>query len=496
MVQVFMQQAVKEFMMPGITILGLGPGDPSKLTQEAWNILTTAKEIWLRTDQHPLVSTLPPSLTIHSFDSLYEDGDSFETVYGSIVEKVLELGSQPDGVIYAVPGDPFVAEATCPQIVQQARKGSIAVRVVSGVSFFEPVFAALGIDPFPRLSLVDAMELSQAHVPAFPPDAPVLVAQLYSRMVAAEVKMTLESVYPEDHPIKLVHAAGTNNELVEELPLYEMDRSDHIGLLTVLYVPPLTIGTSMEAFQEIIAHLRAPDGCPWDKEQTHQSLRSHLLDEAYETLQAMDSEDPSKMAEEFGDLLLQIVLNAQIASEEGEFNMNTIVKGIYDKIVYRHPHVFGDIQVEGVKGVLSNWEKLKSDERKAKGDGEKGALDGIPLALPALIQAQEYQDRAARLGFDWPDISGVLEKISEEIEEVQQAASQEDLTSELGDLLFTLVNFARWKKVDAESALRGTNIRFKQRFSYIEVEAKKQGRKMQDLSLAEMEAFWQVAKKS
>ncbi len=481
--------------MPGITLLGLGPGDPAKLTREAWDVLTSSGEVWLRTSQHPSVAGMPSSLKVHSFDDLYENGDSFETVYASIVEKVLELAQRPEGVTYAVPGDPFIAEATCPAIASQARERHLPLKIINGVSFFEPVFSALGVDPYPRMTLMDALELSQAHVPAFPPDSPVLIAQLYSRMVASEVKMTLNTVYPDEHPVKLVHAAGTKDELVESLPLYEIDRSAHIGLLTVLYVPPLAQGTSFEAFQEIIAHLRAPDGCPWDKEQTHLTLRSHLLDESYEALEAMDSQDPAKMAEEFGDLLLQVVLNAQIANEEAEFTMNDVLKGIYDKIIRRHPHVFGDVQVEGVKGVLSNWEKLKAEERKEKGDVEKGPLDGIPLALPALVQAQEYQDRAARLGFDWPEIGGVLEKISEEIQEVKQANDQAELASELGDLFFALVNLARWKKIDAESALREMNIRFKERFSYIETGAKKQGRKMQELSLDEMEALWQEAKR-
>ena len=481
--------------MSGITLLGLGPGDPAKLTREAWDVIGTVDEIWLRTNQHPSVAGLPASVRIHSFDDLYDGSDSFEEVYAAIVEKILELGQRSQGVIYAVPGDPFMAEATCPVIAQRARAAGLPLKIVSGLSFFEPVFSALGLDPYPRLSFVDALELSQAHLPAFPPDVPALVAQVYSRMVASEIKVTLNAVYPDEHPVRLVHAAGTKEELVEDLPLYEIDRSDHIGLQTVLYIPPLGDGTSFEAFQEIIGHLRAPeDGCPWDKEQTHQSLRGHLLEEAYEVLAALDSEDPQKMAEEFGDLLLQIVLNAQIASEEGEFNMADVLKGIHDKIIRRHPHVFGEVKVDGVGGVLKNWENLKAAERADNGEPEKGLLGGVPLALPALIQAQEYQDRAARVGFDWPKIDGVLEKIAEEIQEVRDASNEQELTGELGDLLFALVNLARWKKVDAESALRGTNTRFRQRFDYVEAGARKQARKVSDLSLNEMEALWQEAK--
>ena len=481
--------------MPGITLLGLGPGDPAKLTREAWEVLVSADQVWLRTKQHPTVAGLPAAIKIHSFDDLYENGGSFEDVYSAIVEKVLELGKSSQGVVYAVPGDPFVAEATCPEIAQRARSMGLPLKIVSGLSFLEPVFASLGLDPYPRLVLMDAIELSQAHVPAFPPDMPVLVAQVYSRLVAAEVKMTLNTVYPDEHPVRLVHAAGTNEELIEELPLYEIDRSEQIGLLTVLYVPPLGEGTSLEAFQEIVAHLRAPDGCPWDREQTHDSLRNHLMGEAYEALAAMDSGNPVEMAEEFGDLLLQIVLNAQIASEDGEFSMADVLKGIYDKIIRRHPHVFGDVTLDGVQGVLKNWEKLKAVERANSHEPEKGLLDGVPLALPALSQAQEYQDRAARVGFDWKDVSGVLDKITEEIQEVREVTNEQELIAELGDLFFALVNLARWKKVDAESALRGTSLRFKKRFSYVEQGAKKQGRKLSEMSIDEMEALWQVAKR-
>lgn len=480
--------------MPGITLLGLGPGNPDQLTREAWEVLTSAEEVWLRTRQHPTLTALPPAVHLYSFDNLYENGESFDQVYDAIVERVLELAHRPGGVIYAVPGHPFVAETTCPKIARLAREKGLVTRVVDGLSFLEPTFSALGLDPYPRLMLFDAMELSTAHVPAFPPDAPVLIAQIYSRLVASEVKMTLNELYPDEHPVRLVHAAGTKDELVEDLHLYEIDRSEHTGLLTSLYVPPLGEGTSFESFQEIVAHLRAPDGCPWDREQTHESLRTHLMEEAYETLDAIDSGDFVAIQEELGDLLLQIVLHSQIATEEGEFTMNTVIKGIYDKIVRRHPHVFGEIQLDGVEGVLQNWEKLKEAERKEDGKKEKGLLDGVPLAMPALSQAQEYQDRVARVGFDWPAVEGVLDKVIEEIGEIKSATNIEELGEEIGDLFFVLVNLARWNKVDAESALRETNLKFKRRFRYVEQGAKKQGRSLSDMTLEEMDVLWEQAK--
>jgi tetrapyrrole methylase family protein/MazG family protein len=481
--------------MPGITLLGLGPGNPGQLTREAWELLNGADEIYLRTRQHPTVESFPATLKIFSFDELYETGETFESVYAQIVERVLELGKRSQGVIYAVPGHPFVAEATGPEIMRRSKTLGLACRVVEGLSFLEPVYSALGLDPFPRVTLMDALELSDKHAPTFEPDMPALIAQIYSPVIASDVKLTLSTVYPDQHPVWLIHSAGTDRQIVEALPLYEIDRSPHTGLLTALYVPPLGAGTSLESFQEIIAHLRAPDGCPWDKEQTHLSLRTHLLQEAYEAVNALDNEDPDEMREEFGDLLLQIVLQAQIAGEYGEFTMADVIKGIHDKIIRRHPHVFGEVKVGGVDDVLHNWEKLKAAERKGKGNGEKGLLDGVSVALPALTQAQEYQSRAARVGFDWPEIGGVLDKIREEIEEVKGSNDQRELESELGDLFFVLVNLARWKNVDAESVLREANAKFKRRFGYVEQGARQQAGSLQDMTLAEMDALWNEAKK-
>jgi tetrapyrrole methylase family protein / MazG family protein len=479
----------------GIILLGLGPGDPQLLTRQAWGILESIQEIYLRTAQHPVVSGLPSSLKIHSFDHLYESGSNFEDIYKSIVEQVLALARRPEGVVYAVPGHPFIAEATTPEIARQARAEDIPVQVVDGLSFLEPVFCALGVDPLPHTQIIDAFEFVMAHVPFFPTDAPAIIAQIHSKELASSVKLTLMESYPDDHPIYLVHKAGIPDVCVEQLPLYEIDRSKHIGLLTTLYLPPLVKGTSFEAFQEVIAHLRAPDGCPWDREQTHQTLRPHLLEETYEVLSALDANDPRALCEELGDLLLQIVLHTQIAMDEGNFCMPDVIYGVYRKIINRHPHVFGDVDLADAESVLRNWEHLKAVERENSGRGGASLLDGIAPALPALSQAQTYQKRAARVGFDWKDIKGVLDKIVEEVEEVRQAENYHERASELGDLFFALVNLCRWFNVDAESALREANIRFRERFEYIEHAAREQKRSLADLTLDEMEALWQISKK-
>jgi tetrapyrrole methylase family protein/MazG family protein len=479
---------------PGIVLLGLGPGDPDQMTQKAWKIIQEAEEVYLRTLQHPAVTGFPAALRIHSFDHLYESSQTFEAVYAAITAQVLALGRRPQGVIYAVPGHPFIAEATAPEIARLARQEAIPVHIVDGLSFLEPVLAALGEDPFPRTSLVDALDIARLHVPTFPVDAPALITQVYSAAVASDVKLTLSEIYPDEHPVRLVHAAGTPQELVEALALYEIDRSIHIGLLTSLYVPPLGPATSFEAFQEVIAHLRAPNGCPWDREQTHRSLRPYLMEETYEVLTALDAGDVDALQEELGDLLLQIVLHAQIAQEEGEFTIADVLQGVNNKIVYRHPHVFGETQVDGVEHVLVNWERLKAAEKKKKGQDRHGVLDGVPLALPALVQADQYVRRTARVGFVWPKQQDVLDKIHEELAEISQAETMEDRSAEVGDLLLAVVDLARSLEVEPESALREANARFRKRFGYIERKAADLEKSISEFSIEQLLAFWQEAK--
>ena len=346
-----------------------------------------------------------------------------------------------------------------------------------------------------HLTILDAALLVQSHHPHFPPDVPTLITSVVSSAMAAEVKQRLMTVYPGDHQVRLVHASDSANVSIQEIGMSDMDGGDQFSVQTSLYVPPLAENTSFEGFQELVAHLRAPEGCPWDREQTHQTLRPNLLEETYETLSAIDTDDAAAMQEEFGDLLLQVVLHAQIASEYGEFKMADVIKGIHTKLVDRHPHVFGDVKIADAEGVKQNWERLKAHERQAKGERDVGVLDGIPVDLPALAQADAYQKRAARVGFDWPEIEGVLDKISEEVEELRQARDRDSQVEEIGDLFFALANLARWKKIDPESALRATNKKFRQRFAYIEANAREQGRELESMTLKEMDVLWERAKK-
>jgi tetrapyrrole methylase family protein/MazG family protein len=488
----------EEAFMGTIVIVGLGPGDPRHLTREAWSVLETASEIWLRTERHPTIAGLPSHLTWHSFDYLYEEAESFAQVYDTITSEVLRLGRRPEGVIYAVPGHPLVGEVTVKQILAQAEGIGLAVHIVGGLSFVEPTLTALGIDALTGLQLYDAVELATRYHPPLNPDLPALVGQLYSPALAADVKLTLMNQYPDDHQVTLVCAAGTDEQCVVRVSLYELDHQGNAALfgptahLTTLYVPPLSGVTSFEGLQDTVAHLRAPGGCPWDREQTHESLRSGVLEEAYETLAAIDASDMRALQEELGDFLLQVLLQVQIATEEGEFKMADVIAGIDAKLKHRHPHVWGNRPVTDTAQVLQRWEELKREE-KGKGE-EHSVLDGVPVALPAVQQADTYSRRAARVGFDWTDPDGVVDKVREEIAEVEAATTPEEQEAELGDLLFAVVNWARWLKVDPETALRQANARFARRFRGVERMAREQGLDMKTLTIDELEALWQNVK--
>ena len=263
-----------------------------------------------------------------------------------------------------------------------------------------------------------------------------------------------------------------------------------------IYFPAVCKNSSLIAFRELVAHLRAPEGCPWDREQTHPSLKPNLLEETYEVLDAIDGGAPADLCEELGDLLLQIILHAQISSEAGQFSIDDVVQGIHTKITFRHPHVFKGLNVEGSKDVIRNWEVLKSQERENNHKKKDSILDSIPRGMPALSLAQKYQERAARVGFDWPEITPVLDKVIEEVGELKAAETKAEQEAELGDLFFALVNVARWYGFSAEDALRKMTLRFYNRFRQIEINASSAGKKLTDLSLEEMDALWEQAKEN
>lgn len=253
----------------------------------------------------------------------------------------------------------------------------------------------------------------------------------------------------------------------------------------------------VERLRQIVARLRAPDGCPWDQEQTHASLRTALVEETYEVLAAIDASDDANLREELGDLLLHVVMHSQMASERGVFDFDAVAAEIGDKMIRRHPHVFGDDRATDSTAVLRRWEEIK---RAEKGTSAKtGVLAGLPTALPALMRAQKAQEKAGRVGFDWPSIEQVAAKVHEEIAEVQEAAAEKDaaaVAEEIGDLLFAVVNLARWHKLDAEGTLQRATDKFVRRFERIEEALQAKGKRWEDASFEELDALWDEVKKA
>ncbi len=476
-----------------ITIVGLGPGDAGLITRQAWHLLSTADAVYLRTGRHPAVDELPSGLSLHSFDDVYQSAERFDEVYQRIADEIVRLGAT-GGAIYAVPGHPLVGEATVTAILRRAEDQAIPVHVVAGVSFVEPTLTALGIDALDGLQIFDAIEIAGCLYPPINPDVPLLLGQVYSRLLAGDVKAALMSIYPAEHPAVLVHSAGEAAQHIERLALFEIDHSNRIDHLTSLYLPRLAVKGGLSALAETVAVLRSPDGCPWDQEQTPQSMREGFLEEAYEVITALDADDTLNLREELGDLLYHIVMQAQMAAEAGEFTLTDVIAGIEAKLKRRHPHVWGDWQVSSTAEVLLNWEKLKREERSEAAGPPPSQLDGVPAALPALARAQKIQARAAALGFDWPNIAGVYDKLAEEVQELREATTPEELRLELGDVLFVVANLAQWLGVGAESALREANERFTERFKEVERLAAERGREWGVMTFAEMDALWEEAK--
>jgi MazG family protein len=252
------------------------------------------------------------------------------------------------------------------------------------------------------------------------------------------------------------------------------------------------MASPIDRLKQIVQRLRSPDGCPWDREQTHESLKPHVIEECYELIDAIDDKDDEGMREELGDLLLQVVLHAQMASEEGRFDFDSIAEVISEKLIHRHPHVFGDTKLATSDAVLKQWDAIKRREKTERAS----ALDGVPRGLPALAKAQKTQSKAARVGFDWVDAEGSLQKVKEEIEELEQVESGEKLAEELGDLLFSVVNFARKSKLDAEELLQSATRKFSERFRKVEVLAESRGLNLTSLTLSEMDELWEEVKQT
>lgn len=481
--------------MKRITIVGLGSGDWDGLPLGTYKQLREAEEIWLRTEQHPVVKWLVnEGVRYRSFDEIYEQEADFSAVYRRIVDHLLAEAAAGKQVVYAVPGHPMVAERTVQLLLQEGEAQGISIDLRGGGSFLDTSFARLQIDPIEGFQLLDGTAIQAAQIN---PQLHIIIGQVYDRMVASDVKLTLMEIYPDETPITVASALGVEGaERIRSLPLFELDRVEDLDDLTLVYLEPThnpaILRRRFDTLTAIIAQLRGPDGCPWDRKQTHQTLRPYLLEEAYEFLAAVADEDPEAMAEELGDVLLQVVLHAQIAQEEATFDLGDVIGGLVEKLIRRHPHVFGENKGADIESVQVKWEEIKEEERAKRGEKRRSLMDGVEQ-YPALLRAHEIKKRASSVGFDWERKEEVREKIMEELDELFRASPDEQ-EGELGDVLISVVALASFFDVDPEQALLASCHKFIQRFGYIEEQARATKRALTDLSLEEMDAWWDEAK--
>jgi len=476
-----------------IHIVGLGPGAVEALTFGAVDALKKYP-IYLRTKKHPTVAYLEEEgMRYVSFDHIYEGAKTFEEVYETIKEEVLKKAKEED-LVYAVPGHPLVAEKSVMLLLAACKEEGVAYTLYPAVSFVDTMLEALEIDPIQGLRIVDALDIKK-EVPDFKKGT--IITQVFSAYVASEVKIALSLYMADEDEIVFVRGAGTKEASIRAMPLYELDRQKDIDDLTSIYIPPMEGRYGFYEFMEIVERLRdKEDGCPWDMEQTHESLKPYLIEESYEALEAIDLQDEEALSEELGDVLLQILLHSTISKEEGMFTIHEVIKKVSEKMVYRHPHVFAKSRDLTAEEVLTQWEDLK---KKEKGEARlSDSLQAVSKYYPSLSRAEKIQKKARKYGFDWDHISYVFDKVQEEILEIKEALSEQKedkAKKELGDLLFAVVNLARFLGADPELSLNQTSDKFIARITKMEALIEAQEETFQALSLSKLDEYWEMAKK-
>ncbi len=480
--------------MGKIYIIGLGPGSVDSLTIGAIKRIKSGDNNFLRTEKHPVVEYfVDNNIPFKSYDYLYETEDDLTKVYEKIVEDLIKESKDKD-INYYVPGNPLMAEQT----VDLLKEKGLDIEIISGMSFIEPIIELIDRDPINGLKLVDGSEFNSLVVDI---NCDLLITQVYNDRILSEVKIILSEIYGDEHEVFLIHSAGVKGEEeIHHIPIYKLDRDSKTTALTSIYVPKMDkINKKVFDFSDLLGImklLRSENGCPWDKEQDHKSLRQSVLEEAYEVVEAIDNDDIDSLAEELGDLLLQVIFHSQIAEEEGDFNIYDVMSSLGQKLIYRHPHVFLQKDVENSEEVVYNWNMLKYSKRNINKFTDK--LKDIPK-LPALMTSFKIQEKAAEIGFDWEDMKGPLNKIKEEYEEVLEAIDKyelghEKIEDEIGDLLFAIVNLSRFLKINPELALNRTIKKFIDRFEFIEKAVEGSGKKLEDMTLEELDKLWDESK--
>ncbi|SEO92019.1 tetrapyrrole methylase family protein / MazG family protein [Amphibacillus marinus] len=481
-------------MLSRINIIGLGAGDLEQLSLGVYRKITNLTvPLFVRTADHPVLAILrDEGVHYRSFDYVYQSATDFETVYQTIVQQLKLEAAKFNEIVYAVPGHPMLAERTVQLLLEQEE---IEVHILGGQSYLDDLFTALKIDPIEGFQFFDATSFDRNQVNY---TNHLVFCQVYDQMIASEVKLTLLEDLPPEHLVTVVEAAGSEAELIKTIPLFELDQTVRLSNLTSLYIPPTSKAVLAHQFsylREIIATLRGPKGCPWDQKQTHESLRPYLVEEAYELIDAINQEDDNAITEELGDVLLHVMLHSQIGEDQGYFTIDDVIRTLSEKLIRRHPHVFNNTIVSGIEEVISNWQAIKAEEKGLV--KTNSLLDRVPESSSTLVKAEGLQKEAAKVGFDWDNPNDIWAKVHEEIREVQTAIQDEnqwEIEAEFGDLIFAIVNLARYYKINSDLALNRMNAKFTKRFHFIEQVVRARELNISELSLQQLDKFWEMSK--
>lgn len=479
-----------------ITVVGLGPGSKDAITIGVLEALKNSDNVYFRTEKHPNVEYLRGlGVKFETYDSFYEKYNNFDEIYKAIAEDLLRIHEDNKDIVYAVPGHPLVAEKSVTNLINLCKEKNIEVKLMPSVSFIDALIESLELDPINGVKIIDAFDVKNQMMDK---RVGVIVTQVYNKFIASETKLALCEYYRDDTDIYFVRAAGVEGqESIRKIKLYDLDRQEDIDYLTSIYIPKKV--EEVKDFQDLVdtvATLRGENGCMWDLEQTHSSLKRGLIEECYEVIEAIDEDDDEKLVEELGDLLLQVVFHAQIGKEDGYFNVNDVVSGITNKMIERHPHIFGDVKVGSTEEILDNWDQIKAKEQSLKSYTDE--LKHVPKCLPGLIRAEKIQKKAGKVGFDWNDVEPAMDKVTEELQEIKDVYKSKEVSKiqeEVGDLIFATVNVARLLDIDPEFAVNYTIDKFISRFQFIEETGIENGKNLKDMSLDEMEILWSEAKK-
>ncbi len=480
-------------MSPSITVVALGPGKPELMTLQSVETLRQAQVLVLRTARHPAAQWLQAQgISFSSLDDLYDQYEDFDQLHRAMAAELWKKASE-EPVTFAVP---FPSQDGAVDALASLRPENAALKVLPGLSQADTVFnQALGVSTVQQgQRIITASAISALRLD---PTCPLLVTEIDSPLLASDVKLMLTDLYPDELECSVLSTDSSGIGCIRQITLCELDRLKHYDQTLCLLVPPVPF-TARNRFDtddllQIMEVLRSPDGCPWDREQTHQSLRKYLIEECYEAAGAIDAGDDAQLADELGDVLLQIVFHASIGRSHASFNMRDIATCICRKMIFRHAHVFGTVHCANAEEVSVSWEKLKKAEKHQTTQAQ--AMKDVALSLPALMRAAKVQKKAAAVGFDWDSASEALYKVHEEADEVgEELLSGTKLKEEIGDLLFACVNVARLADVEPEEALEAATQKFLQRFEKMEHLILSDGKKLDNMTLSEMDAYWEQVK--